>query len=474
MADDYNAKLSTRKNSSFLVTLMFSLGALCSCGGPDNSPPTGNIPGTPVGSKSTVDATTGAGDVASLPGVAPEAPATPAGDAGGALPNAPSAVNPTIVVPASSQATAISPAIARLPSATAPGAPDTNPSNIASNGAQIAVTPPSARPVINARATAPLSFAGSGATVNFPFLGSKKEELEGPLEPPLDEDSADAWYSKGFKYQQKDKPHLAAACYEKACKLNPKQKSFWADLGAQYQGLKKPQSARNAYMKAWELDMLDIYNICSIGYNDSMQAKDDESYRFYCMALSVEPSHQDAWFQLISVLHRLNKEQFLPECQRLSEAGRDPQNIHVALALVDDYLKEHPDDYDFIVDRAFLLTRLMRVSEAHRGFDQALKIQPEGVRALIGLGFLYDAEANREKAKATFNRVLELSPTQSVVWAAMGAISANEGNYKQALNEYESALKISPSNAFWSEQVGIIYSRKKAAETAKANGTVKL
>jgi tetratricopeptide (TPR) repeat protein len=56
----------------------------------------------------------------------------------------------------------------------------------------------------------------------------------------------------------------------------------------------------------------------------------------------------------------------------------------------------------------------------------------------------------------------------------MGAISANEGNYKQALNEYESALKISPSNAFWSEQVGIIYSRKKAAETAKANGTVKL
>lgn len=398
---------------------MLSLTSLCGCGGPDNSPPVGNIPGTPNTGR-TADATTGAGDVTAKQ-----------------LANAPESAG-TVVPPN--------------------GVPLPDPA-LEVNKDQM--------PMIRTQAQPPLTFAGSGAHVKIPFFGGSKDSFEEPLVPPIDIESGDAWHEVGYRYQLKEKKFLAAFCYEKAVELNPNQKGFWSDLGSQYQGIPKPESARLAFIKACELDVMDLYNICSVGYNDSMQTKDDEAFRYYCMALSIEPSHQDAWNQLISILHRLDRERFIRDIQKLADNGQNPINVHVALALIDEYLQEHPDDYDFLVDRGFLMTRLMRIDEARRAFQRALKQRPDGVRCLIGMGLLYDTEGKREKAKETFLKVLDLSPTQATAWAALGAISAAEGNYKQAVNEYHSALKLTPSNSFWSEQTGYLNSLVKKQESEK-------
>lgn len=342
----------------------------------------------------------------------------------------------------------------------------------AAPGATTGATP--AQPIISVKASDPLGFAGSGAgqdhsAISSLFGNKNGDEMEGPLEAPLDTGSADAWFDKGTRYQAKGQVHLAAYCYEKACKINPNQKAFWANLGTMYQSMNRMQSARNAYYRSWELDCLDVYSMCSIGYADSRQAKDDEAYRFYVMSLSLEPSHQDSWFNLVSILHRLEKEQFIADVQHLSVAPGDPQNIHVALALVDDYLKSHPDDYDFIVDRGYLLTRLMQISAAESCFDKALKIQPEGIRALLGQAFLYDSAGNSAKAKEIFRRVLDKSSTQAIAWAAMAAISANQGKFDEALDEYGVALKINPANGYWSDQAGAVTERKKKMESQAAH-----
>ena len=73
------------------------------------------------------------------------------------------------------------------------------------------------------------------------------------------------------------------------------------------------EDARTAFMRSLLLDVFEMGNLESIGYVDTrMGLHDDEALRFYLMALAIDPAHKASWDNLLPVLHRLGKDDFMP------------------------------------------------------------------------------------------------------------------------------------------------------------------
>jgi tetratricopeptide (TPR) repeat protein len=198
-------------------------------------------------------------------------------------------------------------------------------------------------------------------------------------------------------------------------------------------------------------------NLESIGYADTrMGIHDDEALRFYLMALAIDPTHKAAWDNLIGVLHRLDKDEFIPRVQTLVSSPTEPNAAFVADSINEYFLHEKPDDYDLLVNKGLFQTRLLNEPMAREAFDKANKLRPDSPRVLIGYGLLYDAVGDSKKADEYFKRCTKSNPSQSMAWAMRGLIAEKAKNYKEALDNYVVASALSPEKGQWSAKIGVL------------------
>ncbi len=267
---------------------------------------------------------------------------------------------------------------------------------------------------------------------------------------------AQSWYNQGFEYQVKRKWPEAIACYNKACELDPHNKGFWNGLGNANQFADRMESARIAFLRAHELDVFDSSTMTAIGFVDTRQGKhDEESARFYLMALAINPGLKEAWDNLVAVLHRMDEDDLLPPVQKMAAAPTD-NSSHVADMINDRYLSKFPDDAEAYITKGILNTRFLNVQVAKAAFDKALELKKDSPRALIAYGLLYDAMGDQKKALEYFTRCTELSPSQPMAWIGRGQIEYRLKNYVEAENSYSKGSLLAPENALWSAKVGEI------------------
>ncbi len=138
--------------------------------------------------------------------------------------------------------------------------------------------------------------------------------------------------------------------------------------------------------------------------------------------------------------------------KQANENNNDPAILETALSLLDDVLKQRPDAYDLLADKANVLAKLGRSDEAARIYDDLLREHGNDTALLIDMTNLAVQDGKLERAADLSIRLIDLLENdgnpendtelknlmvQSAGWLAQKDIH----RYPEALDLYKRALQ---------------------------------
>jgi hypothetical protein len=88
--------------------------------------------------------------------------------------------------------------------------------------------------------------------------------------------------------------------------------------------------------------------------------------------------------------------------------------------------------------------REMRMANAQRMYEKALRIRPDDEKAICNLGSLYLKRRMTAEAVAQFQRAMEVNPKSSLAHYNLAIVFAEEKIYREAIREWEIAAKYDP------------------------------
>lgn len=126
----------------------------------------------------------------------------------------------------------------------------------------------------------------------------------------------------------------------------------------------------------------------------------------------------------------------LAEVQILRDANRPAE----ALLVIDDALRETPDDTGLLYEAAMLAERIDRVDLMETRLRRVIELQPDHAHAHNALGYsLADRSLRLEEAEALIVRALELSPDDPFILDSLGWVRFRRGDGPAALTHLERA-----------------------------------
>ncbi len=135
----------------------------------------------------------------------------------------------------------------------------------------------------------------------------------------------------------------------------------------------------------------------------------------------------------------LKRRYLIAEAQVLREADRTAD----ALVVLDDALREHPDDTDLLYETAMLAERLDRIDLMESRLRRVIELKPDHAHAHNALGYsLADRSLRLDEAEALIVRALELLPDDPFILDSMGWVRFRRGDAKEALVHLERAYAI--------------------------------
>ncbi len=132
---------------------------------------------------------------------------------------------------------------------------------------------------------------------------------------------------------------------------------------------------------------------------------------------------------------------FLAEIQLLRDAGQAGQ----ALTLVDDALRERPDDTDLLYESAMLAERLDQMDVMESRLRKLIALAPDNAHAYNALGYsLADRGQRLEEAESLIVRALELLPDDPFILDSLGWVRFRRGDGAAAADTLERAYGMRP------------------------------
>jgi len=129
----------------------------------------------------------------------------------------------------------------------------------------------------------------------------------------------------------------------------------------------------------------------------------------------------------------------IAEAQLLREADRSAD----ALNVLDDALREQPDDTDLLYETAMLAERLDRIDLMEDRLRRVIELKPDHAHAHNALGYsLADRSLRLDEAEALIVRALELLPDDPFILDSMGWVRFRRGDAKEAAVHLERAYAI--------------------------------
>ena len=126
----------------------------------------------------------------------------------------------------------------------------------------------------------------------------------------------------------------------------------------------------------------------------------------------------------------------LAEVQILRDANRPAE----ALLVIDDALRETPDDTGLLYEAAMLAERIDRVDLMESRLRRVIELQPDHAHAYNALGYsLADRNLRLDEAETLIARALELSPDDPFILDSMGWVRFRRGDSAAALAHLERA-----------------------------------
>jgi Flp pilus assembly protein TadD len=135
----------------------------------------------------------------------------------------------------------------------------------------------------------------------------------------------------------------------------------------------------------------------------------------------------------------LQRRYLIAEAQLLREADRTAD----ALTVLDDALRDQPDDTDLLYETAMLAERLDRIDLMESRLRRVIELKPDHAHAHNALGYsLADRSLRLDEAEALIVRALELLPDDPFILDSMGWVRFRRGDAKEAAVHLERAYAI--------------------------------
>lgn len=271
--------------------------------------------------------------------------------------------------------------------------------------------------------------------------------LNDPSLPP-NVNRAYAIFNQATAEEKEGNYTAAIGHYVEACRIDPIRKMYWSGLGSAYMHENKFEQAIDAFMEVYNRDVYDTFNLSNLGFASQSLRRDADAMRYYLMALTIQPDLPDAWAEMYNVAHGLVLMSYYDEIKDMARAPAVTGNSDLIYRLNQTGLDMHPDDYYYLVNRAFLNLRFMRLSTVEADVDRALSIQKNGPAALLARAQLYSCRGEFDRAAEAYKACLAVSP-QPVAYAELGTIQMQQGKLDEALHSYGKATELGNDKPSW-------------------------
>jgi tetratricopeptide (TPR) repeat protein len=152
----------------------------------------------------------------------------------------------------------------------------------------------------------------------------------------------------------------------------------------------------------------------------------------------------------------------------MAEGASSDREYDVALARLDEVIREDPEIMEARQVRANIYLQLDRPEDAVAECQEALKIDPEYHAAIFTLAQAYKKLKKYDEAIAGFNRALQLDPRDPKPYVNLGEIYLGTKELDQAIASFEQAISIDPEHSSLAHNsLGAAFLEKKMLERAE-------
>ena len=153
---------------------------------------------------------------------------------------------------------------------------------------------------------------------------------------------------------------------------------------------------------------------------------------------------------------------------KMAEGASSDREYDVALARLDEVIREDPEIMEARQVRANIYLQLDRPEDAVAKCQEALKIDPEYHAAIFTLAQAYKKLKKYDEAIAGFNRALQLDPRDPKPYVNLGEIYLGTKELDQAIASFEQAISIDPEHGSLAHNsLGAAFLEKKMLERAE-------
>jgi len=111
--------------------------------------------------------------------------------------------------------------------------------------------------------------------------------------------------------------------------------------------------------------------------------------------------------------------------------------------------------------------QLMRLDQAQKCYEQAIKLKPTYHEAVNNLGTVYYAKKNYRRAISQYRKAIKLSPDQASVHSNLGTAYFARNQIEPALVEFRTALALDPEVFEHHSSYGVMLQERSVADRAK-------
>ena len=216
----------------------------------------------------------------------------------------------------------------------------------------------------------------------------------------------------------------------------------------------------------------------SMGYDYKWNKKDtDKAIEYYLKAVSIDPNHENALFELGYVYNEKGEYQkaigYYSKVVALNPRAKDAfNNIGLAYSRLNDhqnaekwYKKSLDIDPNYTLalnGMGLVMWKAKKYKEAEVWYKKAIQSDPKYHMAYYNMGILYEDMKQYAESKDYYRKTIEINPGYVNAMINLGIIlETKDKNFSDAEYWYKKASEASPDNYLVYYNMGFLYSNKE-------------
>ncbi len=288
---------------------------------------------------------------------------------------------------------------------------------------------------------------------NFAALRTDLQELflkeTGKKITPLEGTKLEAWeiLNKGVSLYSLGKHENGLACYDKAIAINPEYADAYYSRGNAYYDKESLEQAIADYSKAIEINPVYLKAYYNRGVFYYKKGNLVQAISDYNKAIAINPEYADAYYSR-------------------GKAYYDKGNLAQAVSDYSRVIEINPVYPKVYCNRGSVYYDKGDLELAISDYNKAIEIDPQYAEAYNNRGIAYHKKGKLELAISDYSRAIEINPQYAEAYNDRGIAYYKKGNLEQAIFDYSKAIENNPKDAEVYNNRGIAYHKKGKLELA--------